>query len=161
MCIRDSRNGVQWLDESVHATGIRIRRKRNGRLGLERTFRFEYSRDGSDRHAGSLSLLGGELVRFVGPVREEGQVNSLNLDVYKRQIAGRPWFDATHQALDPEVRIDWRIKEGDRVSANTVIATLEGQSRALVTAERTSLNFLQTLSGTATTTCLFYTSRCV
>jgi len=67
-------------------------------------------------------------------------------------IAGRPWFDATHQALDPEVRIDWRIKEGDRVSANTVIATLEGQSRALVTAERTSLNFLQTLSGTATTT---------
>lgn len=74
------RNGVQWLDESVHATGFRIRRKPNGRLGLERSFRFEYSRDGSDRHAGSLSLLGGELVRFVGPVREEGQVNSLNLE---------------------------------------------------------------------------------
>ena len=74
------RNGVQWLDESVHATGIRIRRARNGRLGLERSFRFEYSRDGSDRHAGSLSLLGGELVRFVGPVREEGQVNSLNVE---------------------------------------------------------------------------------
>ena len=67
-------------------------------------------------------------------------------------IAGRPWFDATHQALDPDVRIDWRIQEGDRVAANTVIATLAGQSRALVTAERTALNFLQTLSGTATTT---------
>ncbi len=74
------RNGVQWLDESVHATGVRIRRKANGRLGLERSFRFEYSRDGSDRHTGSLSLLGGELVRFVGPVREAGQTNSLNLD---------------------------------------------------------------------------------
>ena len=67
-------------------------------------------------------------------------------------IAGRPWFDATHQALDPDVRIDWRIQEGERVAANTVIATLAGQSRALVTAERTALNFLQTLSGTATTT---------
>ena len=67
-------------------------------------------------------------------------------------IAGRPWFDATHQALDPDVRIDWRIQEGDRVAANSDIATLAGQSRALVTAERTALNFLQTLSGTATTT---------
>lgn len=67
-------------------------------------------------------------------------------------IAGRPWFDAVHKALDPEVRIDWRISEGDRVAANTVIATLEGHNRALVTAERTALNFLQTLSGTATTT---------
>lgn len=67
-------------------------------------------------------------------------------------IAGRPWFDATHRALDPGVHIDWRIKEGDRVAANTVIATLEGHNRALVTAERTALNFLQTLSGTATTT---------
>lgn len=72
------RNGVQWLDESVHATGFRIRRKPDGWIGLERDFRFEYSRDGSDRHVGSLSLLGGELVRFVGPVREDGQVNSLN-----------------------------------------------------------------------------------
>ena len=67
-------------------------------------------------------------------------------------IAGRPWFDATHKVLDPNVRIDWRIHEGDRVQANTVIATLEGRSRALVTGERTALNFLQTLSGTATTT---------
>ena len=67
-------------------------------------------------------------------------------------IAGRPWFDATHQALDPDVRIDWRINEGDRVQAHTVIATLEGKNRSLVTAERTALNFLQTLPGTATTT---------
>ena len=67
-------------------------------------------------------------------------------------IAGRPWFDAVHRALDPDVRIDWRIDEGARVAANTVIATLEGRNRALVTAERSALNFLQTLSGTATIT---------
>ncbi len=67
-------------------------------------------------------------------------------------IAGRPWFDATHRALDPQVQIDWRVLEGDQVSAGTVLATLSGRSRSLVSAERTSLNFLQTLSGTATIT---------
>ena len=67
-------------------------------------------------------------------------------------ICGRAWFDACHRALDPDVRIDWRIAEGDRIAKGTVIATLAGRSRALVSAERASLNFLQTLSGTATVT---------
>jgi nicotinate-nucleotide pyrophosphorylase (carboxylating) len=67
-------------------------------------------------------------------------------------VCGRPWFDTCHRALDPDVRIDWRVAEGDRVGAGTVLATLSGRNRALVTAERTSLNFLQTLCGTATTT---------
>lgn len=67
-------------------------------------------------------------------------------------IAGRPWFDACHRALDPDVVIEWRVAEGDHVQAGTVLATLAGRSRALVSAERTSLNFMQTLSGTATTT---------
>ena len=76
-------------------------------------------------------------------------------------IAGGPWFDAVHRALDPEVRIDWRISEGDRVAANTVIATLAGRNRALVTAERSALNFLQTLSGTATITARSAAHVCV
>ena len=67
-------------------------------------------------------------------------------------VCGRPWFDACHRALDPDVRIDWRVAEGDRVDKGTVLATLQGRTRALVSAERASLNFLQTLSGTATTT---------
>lgn len=67
-------------------------------------------------------------------------------------IAGRPWFDATHRALDPQVRIDWQVREGQAVAAGTVLALLHGRSRSLVSAERTSLNFLQTLSGTATIT---------
>jgi nicotinate-nucleotide pyrophosphorylase (carboxylating) len=70
-------------------------------------------------------------------------------------VCGRPWFDACHRALDPEVRIDWRVAEGDRVAAGTVLATLAGHARALVSAERTALNFLQTLSGTATTTAAY------
>ncbi|NUO78033.1 MAG: carboxylating nicotinate-nucleotide diphosphorylase [Lysobacter sp.] len=67
-------------------------------------------------------------------------------------VCGRPWFDACHRALDPDVRIDWRVAEGDRVAAGTVLATLQGRARALVSAERTSLNFMQTLSATATVT---------
>lgn len=70
-------------------------------------------------------------------------------------VCGRPWFDACHRALDPDVRIDWRVAEGDRVVAGTVLATLQGRARALVTAERASLNFLQTLSSTATTTAAY------
>lgn len=67
-------------------------------------------------------------------------------------ICGRPWFDACHRALDPQVRIHWRVAEGQRVAKGTVLATLQGRARALVSAERASLNFLQTLSGTATAT---------
>lgn len=67
-------------------------------------------------------------------------------------ICGRPWFDACHRTLDPDVRIDWRVAEGDHVQAGSVLATLQGRTRALVSAERSSLNFLQTLSGTATAT---------
>ena len=67
-------------------------------------------------------------------------------------LAGRPWFDGCHRALDPGVRIDWRCEEGDRIAKGTVVAILHGRNRALVSAERASLNFLQTLSGTATTT---------
>lgn len=67
-------------------------------------------------------------------------------------VCGRPWFDASHRALDPDVAIDWRVAEGDRVAAGTVLATLRGRTRSLVSAERTSLNFMQTLSGTATAT---------
>jgi nicotinate-nucleotide pyrophosphorylase (carboxylating) len=67
-------------------------------------------------------------------------------------VAGRPWFDACHHALDPGVQIDWRVQDGDRVPAGTVLATLAGRTRSLVTTERAALNFLQTLSGTATTT---------
>ena len=66
-------------------------------------------------------------------------------------VCGRPWFDACHRALDPDVAIDWRLAEGDRARAGTVLATLAGRTRALVTAERSSLNYLQTLGGTATT----------
>lgn len=70
-------------------------------------------------------------------------------------VCGRPWFDACHRRLDAGVRIEWQVAEGDRVDAGTVLAILRGRARSLVTAERASLNFMQTLSATATTTAAF------
>ncbi|WP_374607426.1 DUF3301 domain-containing protein [Thermomonas sp.] len=61
--------GVQWLDQSVHAIGMRLRRRDTGWLGIERSFRFEYSEDGQDRHVGRVVLLGEKLVGFSGPSR--------------------------------------------------------------------------------------------
>ena len=70
-------------------------------------------------------------------------------------VCGRPWFDACHRALDPNVAIDWRVAEGEHAAPGTVLATLSGRNRALVSAERASLNFMQTLSGTATVTAAY------
>ena len=67
-------------------------------------------------------------------------------------IAGRPWFDACFRALDPGMKIEWRVSEGEHVVAGTLLCTLEGRSRSMVSGERSALNFLQTLSGTATRT---------
>jgi nicotinate-nucleotide pyrophosphorylase (carboxylating) len=67
-------------------------------------------------------------------------------------IAGRPWFDACFRALDPECMINWWVNEGDAVAADDVLVEICGHARALLTAERPALNFLQTLSAVATAT---------
>jgi nicotinate-nucleotide pyrophosphorylase (carboxylating) len=67
-------------------------------------------------------------------------------------IAGTAWFDACFRRLDPAVHIDWQIHDGQRVDADTIICRLSGHARSLVSAERSALNFLQLLSGTATVT---------
>ncbi|AIF47283.1 carboxylating nicotinate-nucleotide diphosphorylase [Dyella japonica] len=67
-------------------------------------------------------------------------------------MAGIDWFNACFRRLDPHVQIEWSVHDGDRVAAGSVICRLRGNARALVSAERSALNFLQLLSGTATTT---------
>ena len=67
-------------------------------------------------------------------------------------VCGRPWFDETFRQLDPTIRIDWRVEEGGEQPADAIVCELSGPSRALLTGERTALNFLQTLSGVATHT---------
>ncbi|NID13872.1 carboxylating nicotinate-nucleotide diphosphorylase [Luteibacter yeojuensis] len=67
-------------------------------------------------------------------------------------LCGSAWFDACFRKLDPDVRIEWLANDGDRVAPGTAICRLAGKARALVTAERSALNFLQLLSATATVT---------
>jgi nicotinate-nucleotide pyrophosphorylase (carboxylating) len=67
-------------------------------------------------------------------------------------IAGRPWFDACFRALDPACVIDWQVNEGDAVAAGDLLVEISGNARALLSAERPALNFLQTLSAVASAT---------
>lgn len=67
-------------------------------------------------------------------------------------IAGTDWFNACFATLDAGVSIEWLVRDGERVSADSVICRLRGRARAMVSAERSALNFLQLLSGTATAT---------
>ena len=67
-------------------------------------------------------------------------------------LCGEAWVDETYRQLDENVIIDWYIGDGGCAEANDVICKLVGPARALLTGERTALNFLQTLSSTATTT---------
>jgi nicotinate-nucleotide pyrophosphorylase (carboxylating) len=65
-------------------------------------------------------------------------------------ICGIEWFDQVFTQLDASIRIKWQVKDGERVEPNQLLCTLSGPSRPLLSGERTALNFLQTLSGTAT-----------
>ena len=70
-------------------------------------------------------------------------------------ICGRPWVEAAVLACDPQARLQWRVGEGQRCAADEVVLTIEGNAQALLTAERTALNFLQLLSAVATKTAVF------
>ena len=67
-------------------------------------------------------------------------------------LSGRPWFDACFAALDERVEIRWNVDDGAQLEAGQTLCTLRGPARALLTGERSALNFLQLLSGTATAT---------
>ncbi len=70
-------------------------------------------------------------------------------------ICGQAWFDACFHLVDADVSVEWLVAEGDRVSAGQTLCHVAGRARALVSAERSALNFLQTLSATATTTATY------
>lgn len=67
-------------------------------------------------------------------------------------LCGRDWFEGCVRTLDPSARIDWAWPEGADMAADTEVVRIVGQARALLSAERPALNFLQLLSGTATVT---------
>lgn len=70
-------------------------------------------------------------------------------------ICGRPWVEAAILACDPDAHIHWHVAEGQRCGTDEVVVHIDGRARALLTAERTALNFLQLLSAVATRTATF------
>lgn len=64
-------------------------------------------------------------------------------------LCGRPWADAVFKAVDPAIQLQWQHHDGEAVAANDTLFTFSGPARGLLTAERSALNFLQLLSGTA------------
>jgi nicotinate-nucleotide pyrophosphorylase (carboxylating) len=65
-------------------------------------------------------------------------------------FCGLDWFEETYRQLDENILIDWCVDDGEKINSDQVICTISGSSQNIVTGERTALNFLQTLSATAT-----------
>lgn len=93
-------------------------------------------------------LDGGDLTASLLPT---GQVSRVELITREPSVVcGRPWFDTVFRLLDPQAEIGWVVSEGERVGAGQSLCRLRGHTRALLSGERTAMNYLQTLSGTAT-----------
>jgi len=92
----------------------------------------------------------GDLTARLVPENQQvsGQVRTREQAV----ICGGPWVSETFRQLDPRVRLEWNIAEGERVAPATLLLRIQGPARPVLTGERTALNFLQLLSGTATVT---------
>lgn len=83
------------------------------------------------------------------------QEKTMSANVITREtavICGQPWADEVFRQVDKRIQADWLVEEGQEVSGNTRLLNLSGPARSLLTAERSALNFLQLLSGTATAT---------
>ena len=70
-------------------------------------------------------------------------------------LCGSPWFNEVFHQIDPSTQLDWLVEDGNAINAKQTVCRLSGNARALLTGERTALNFLQSLSGTATATSHF------
>ncbi len=72
-------------------------------------------------------------------------------------LSGVAWFNEVFQQIDSDVSVEWNFKDGDSIKANSILCTLSGNARAILSGERAALNFVQTLSATATLTNQFVT----
>lgn len=98
-------------------------------------------------------LGGGDLTAALIP--ESAQATAEIVTRQDMKVAGAAWVDEVYRRLDARVRLEWRRADGDAAGAGDVLAVLRGPARALLSGERTALNFLQLLSGTATTTAAY------
>jgi nicotinate-nucleotide pyrophosphorylase (carboxylating) len=92
----------------------------------------------------------GDLTASLIPASRQARASVISRE--SAVLCGIPWFETCFRTLDPDCRIDWLSQEGEFVAANQPLCVIHGNARALLSAERPALNFLQTLSATATLT---------
>ncbi len=91
---------------------------------------------------------GGDITAMLIPEERQARARVITRD--DAILCGTAWVDEVFRQIDPEVKVIWQAKDGDRVTRNQVLFYLEGSARSLLTGERCALNFVQSLSGTAT-----------
>jgi nicotinate-nucleotide pyrophosphorylase (carboxylating) len=112
------------------------------------------------------AVVGNDIARALAEDVGDGDLTAALIDPARRAkarviareaavVCGRAWFDAAVRAVDASARLDWQVEEGARCEPNQLLVEIEAQSRALLTAERTALNFLQLLSAVATKTAVY------
>ncbi len=99
---------------------------------------------------GFLALEQGDITASLIPAAQQASATIITRE--DCVVCGTAFADEVFRQLGDKVKINWQVKDGNKVSANTVLCTLNGPARLLLTGERTALNFLQLLSATATTT---------
>jgi nicotinate-nucleotide pyrophosphorylase (carboxylating) len=102
------------------------------------------------RRALSEDLGPGDLTADLLPAAQRSTARVLSREA--AVLCGTAWFDEVFQQLDAGVEVRWQCRDGDDIAADAIVCRLSGPTRALLTGERTALNFLQLLSGTATAT---------
>lgn len=93
---------------------------------------------------------GGDLTAMLTPAERTSTGTVISRQ--EAVLAGQAWFDACFQQLDPAAEIEWAATDAERIAPGQTLCEIRADTRALLTAERAALNFLQLLSGTATTT---------
>ena len=104
----------------------------------------------------SEDVRGGDLTASLIPASARGRARVVAREA--GVIAGCAWFDRCFTELDPDCEVFWHLEDGEGVSENTQLCEISGNARAMLTAERTALNFLQTMSAIATLTRKYVTA---
>jgi nicotinate-nucleotide pyrophosphorylase (carboxylating) len=93
-------------------------------------------------------VAGGDLTASLVPAHTQAEATVISRET--AILCGTPWFNEVFHQLDASIRINWQNSDGDHIATNQMLCHLIGPARSLLTGERTALNFLQLLSGTAT-----------
>jgi nicotinate-nucleotide pyrophosphorylase (carboxylating) len=99
-------------------------------------------------HALTEDVGSGDLTAQLIPVERQAQAQVISRET--AVLCGQAWFDETFRQCGSDIRVQWQAHDGEMIRPNQMLCSIHGPARPMLTAERTALNFLQTLSGTAT-----------